>query len=175
MYRLLICFVLIVKLFFTLKVPCVTVYLLLGVFGHARTFLRYHLSLFYCFRAREILFALPFIPFLLFPGTREPSRVTIYPFFTVFGQARSFLRYRLSLFCCFRARENPLALPFIPFYCFRARENPLALPFIPFLLFPGTREPSRVTVYPFFAVFGHARTYLCHRLFYLFYTLSKPT
>jgi hypothetical protein len=115
-----------------MRTSCVTVFYFFTLFGHARTLLRYRLLLFHTFRAREHPLALPFSAFSPFSGTRGPSCVTIFYFFTLFGHARTLLRYR-----------------FLLFHPFRAREDPLALPFSTFTHFSGTLGPSCVTVYPF--------------------------
>jgi hypothetical protein len=139
-----------------MRTSCVTVFYFFTLFGHARTLLRYRLLLFHTFRAREHPLALPFSAFSPCSGTRGPSCVTIFYFFTLFGHARTLLRYRFLLFHPFRAREDPLALPFSAF-------SP----------FSGTRGPSCVTVFYFHTLFRHARTLLCYRL--PFYSMDLGT
>jgi hypothetical protein len=129
---------------------CVTVFSFWTGFGYARPFLRYRFLFLDWFWARETLLTSPFSPFGLVLGTRDPSYVTVFSFWTGFGHARPFLRYRFLFLDCFRARETLLALPFFLFG-----------------LVSGTRDSLCVTVFSSLTSFGHASPLLRYRLFFL--------
>jgi hypothetical protein len=73
--------------------PRVTVSPFSTVFGNARASSRYRFTLFHRFRERKNLLSLPFHPISPFPGTQDPSRVTVPPFFTNSRHARTFYTY----------------------------------------------------------------------------------
>jgi hypothetical protein len=97
----------------------------------------------------EELLTLPFCSFGEFSGTRGHSCVTVLLFWTIFGHARGFLRYRFALLGVFGHTRTLLRYRFALLKSFRARERLLATTFPPFNQLSRTQDPLAYTFSPF--------------------------